>query len=272
MEEIENLLREFGLTEYEIRAFTTLLKLEIATAEQLSEIGKIPLPRVYDTLTELKKKGFVLVSKTRPKKFKPISAEKALNNLIKIKKEDFEKKIKYLESNIKKIKNIITKIEPIETPKEEMFTIWSTEKRRNIIKNIEEIEEKAEKEILIFSGDFSWLSEVASSIKKSIKRGVKIRAIVFDTNGSKETEKNIKLAKKIGIDVRKGYRGLLRGQVIDSKIAYIAIKTSKKGINIIENGRPGIEGKSKYELMMFNNPSLASTFKENFEFWWKKLS
>jgi len=70
MEKIEELLRDFGLTEYEIKAFVTLLKLKVATAEQISEVGNIPLPRVYDTLSELKNKGFVLISKTRPKRFK----------------------------------------------------------------------------------------------------------------------------------------------------------------------------------------------------------
>ena len=271
-EKVENLLREFDLTEYEIRAFVTLLKLKIATAEQISEIGNIPLPRVYDTLSELKKKGFVLISKTRPKKFKPISPEKALNSLIKIKKDNFDQSIKNLEVSIKKIKNTLIEYEPIETSQEESITIWSTEKRTNVIKNIQELGEKAEKEILIFSGDFSWLSEVALHIRKAVKRGIKIRAIVFDPLESKEIEKNIRLAKKIGIDVRKGYKGLLRGQVIDGKTAYIAVKRSKKGINVIEGGKPGIEGESTYELMMFNNPSLVNAFKENFEFWWNKLN
>jgi hypothetical protein len=41
---------------------------------------------------------------------------------------------------------------------------------------------------------------------------------------------------------------------------------------VIEDGKPGMEGESTYELIMFNNPSLASTLKENFEFWWNKLS
>lgn len=271
MERVESLLRDFGLTEYEVRAFVTLLKLKIATAEQISEAGNIPLPRVYDTLSELKKKGFVLISKTRPKKFKPLSPEKALNNLIKIKRNSFEDNVNNLKNSIKNIKDILAEIEPVESPKEESVTIWSTEKRRNVIKNIQDVGEKAEKEVLIFSGDFSWLPEVAPNIKKAVKRGIKVRAVVFDPLESKGIEKNIKLAKKIGIDVRKGYKGLLRGQVMDGKIAYVAVKTSKKGINVIEDGKPGMEGESTYELIMFNNPSLASTLKENFEFWWNKL-
>lgn len=271
MERVESLLREFGLTEYEIRAFITLLKFKVATAEQISEIGNIPLPRVYDTLTELKNKGFVFISKTRPKKFKLISPEESLNNLIKIKKENFEKGIVNLEKNIKEVNKILSSIQPLETPKEEVFTMWSTEKRRNIIKNMQDLGERSTKEILIFSGDFSWLAELASYLRKAIKRGVKVKAIAFDPLGSKEIQKNIRLAEKIGISVKKGYTGLLRGQIIDNKSAYIAVKTSNKGTNMIEGGKPGTEGESKYELMVFNDPSLVSTFKENFNFWWNKL-
>ncbi len=271
MERVENLLREFGLTEYEVRAFITLLKLKVATAEQISEVGNIPLPRVYDTLTELKNKGFVLISKTRPKKFKLTSPGEALSNLIKIKRNTFEESAKNLEKNIKEVNKILSEIQTIETPKEELFTIWSTEKRRNIIKNMQDLGESAAKEILIFSGDFSWLAEVASYLRKAIKRGVKVKAIVFDPLDSKEIQKNIRLAEKIGISVKKGYTGMLRGQVIDSKSAYIAVKTSNRGTNLIEGGRPGTEGESKYELMVFNDPSLVSAFKENFNFWWNKL-
>jgi len=270
MENVQGLLREFGLTEYEVRAYITLLKLKLSTADQISEIGSIPLPRVYDTLTELKKKGFVLISKTRPKKFRPISAEKALSSLIKIKKDNFENNIKSLENNIKSIKSVLAEFEPIELP-DETVTIWSTEKRRNVIKNMQDLGEKATREILIFSGDFSWLAEVAPYLRKAIKRGVKVRSIVFDPLDSKDIQKNVKLAKRIGINVKKGYSGLLRGQIIDGKSAYIAIKTSKKGINLIEGGKPGVEGENTYELMVFNNPSLVDAFKENFEFWWDKL-
>jgi len=80
MEDEAILLKEMGLTEYETKSYLTLLKLGIATAEQISEAASIPLPRVYDTLVELQKKGFVLISKGRPKKFKPNPPKKALKN------------------------------------------------------------------------------------------------------------------------------------------------------------------------------------------------
>ena len=96
----ETLLRTFGLTEYEVKAYTTLIKLGFATAEQISEAGNIPLPRVYDTLIELQKKGFAFISKTRPKKFKPIDPEKALKTLLEFHRIEHNERLSKLKSTI----------------------------------------------------------------------------------------------------------------------------------------------------------------------------
>jgi len=271
MERIENLLREFGLTEYEVRAFVTLLKLKIATAEQISEIGNIPLPRVYDTLSELKKKGFVLISKTRPKKFKPVSPKKSLNNLIKMKRDSFEESIKSLEDSMEKIKDVLIEIEPFETLKEESITVWSTEKRRNVIKSLNEQLDSAKKEVLCFAGDISWFPEAIDPIKNALKRNIEINILAKELKNSKEFLKNINKAKKLGLKIKTGYEGTLRGYIIDSEKISLAIKTSEKGVNIAEDGLPKSDEYRKYELITIENSVLATALKENFKFWWSKI-
>jgi len=260
MGDIENLLRDFGLTEYEIKALVTLLKLKIATADQISEVGNIPLPRVYDTLTELKDKGFVLISKTRPKKFKPTAPEKALNNLIKVRRERFEQGIVNLESNIKKLNKIVTEIEPLGSY-EKTFEIWSTEKRSNMQAMFNETENKAKKEILIFAGDMSWLPERIDNLKNAIKNGVKVKALIAKTD-SKEIDRHINKIKKMGAEIKFGHQSPLRGEIIDENSALIAFKSS----NVKED-----ETKSRYELTIFENPVMIKVLKENFNFWWDKL-
>lgn len=272
MERVENLLREFGLTEYEIRAFITLLKLKVATAEQISETGNIPLPRVYDTLTELKNKGFVLISKTRPKKFKFISPEEALNNIIKIKRDNFEENIKSLEKNKKEVNKVLVGIEPVETPKEELFTVWSTEKRRNVIKSLNDQLDSAKKEVLCFAGDMSWFSESIDHIKSTLKRNIEIKILAKGLdNESKEFLRNVGRAKKLGLKIRTGYEGNLRGYIIDEEIVSLAIKTSEKGVNIAEEGLPKSDEYRKYELITISNSIIAKALKENFNFWWNKI-
>jgi len=260
--QIKNMLRSFGLTQYEVKAYITLLRLGTSTAEKLSEIGNIPLPRVYDTMEELQRKGFVLTSKTRPKKFKPVSPKKSLKHFVDIKKKEFEQRVKDLKKNVRKSVNALSKIQPLEVG-EEKWTIWTTEKRKNIQKILDEQEKLAKKEILIFAGDMSWLPERINNIKGALKRGVKIRVIIREPYNSEDVIKYIKDIKKRGVIIKTGHDGLIRGEIIDNKNALIAIKTQKKTTDV--------DFKPSYELMIFENPVMVNVFKENFEFWWKNL-
>jgi sugar-specific transcriptional regulator TrmB len=274
MERIEEILREFSLTEYEIKAFVTLLKTDTATAEQISEMGSIPLPRVYDTLVELKKKGFVLISKSRPKKFKAISPEKALQSLLKIKKDAFENNAKHLESNIENIKNFLPEIElnkKRDSNKEELFTLWSTERRINVVNLLNERLSNSKKEVYCFAGDLSWLSESIDTIKSALRRGVEIKIVCREIENTKEFMANISKAKKLGLKIKAGYTSNLRGNIIDGVSVSLAVKTSDKGVNIPEDGIPKNDTVRRYELITIENSLIASALKENFEFWWSKL-
>ncbi len=269
----EAVLKSFGLTDYETRAYLTLLKLGLATAENISEVGNIPLPRVYDTVTELQRKGFVLISKTRPKKFKPLPVDKALKNFIDIQKNDMQYELKKLEDGVKAaVDSLNSDVEKIEVP-EGKWDIWAMEKRSNITKILDDQKKIAKKEILVFSGDMSWVREPTfnSIVKDLIKKGVKIRTVVSDPKGKIEVLKNIQRAKQLGIKIKIGYLGLVRGHVIDDKVAAVNIEISKEGLNVPMYGLPGSDYERKYEMVIFNNPVLISAFKENFEFWWQNL-
>jgi sugar-specific transcriptional regulator TrmB len=268
--ETENMLKDFGLTEYEIKAYTSLLKLGIATAEQISNLGSIPLPRVYDTLVELQRKGFVLISKGRPKKFKPMSPEKALKSLIDIKKKEYDDKIEFLKNDVNKIVKDLNAVKKDEYKEGKEYDIWSIEKRKNMSTILDQQKKLAKKEILICSGDMSWIKEVASIIKQNIKKGVKIRALVHKPE-TPEWSKNIKMAKKLGINVKIGYKGIMRGHVIDDNVVSIALKQFGDEINAPGPSKTGSDNMQKYELMTSDNPILVKSFKENFEFWWEKL-
>ena len=261
----EAMLRTFGLTEYEVKAYVTLFRLGFATAEQISEAGSIPLPRVYDTLTELQKKGFVLISKTRPKKFKPIEPDRALKSFLDIQRSEYDSQLLKLKSNIPNLIDVLTALEKTVSSDEE-WNIWHTEKRTNVVKTLQDQEMSAKKEILIFAGDMSWFNESENMFKKVIKRGIAIK-LLMNRARSKNTGNIVKRARKIGIKVKDNYTGQLRGQIVDNKIAAIAITTSK-GRTVPDEL---IDINKKYELIIFENPTIINGFRENFEFWWNKL-
>jgi sugar-specific transcriptional regulator TrmB len=269
-ENAEQLLKGFGMTEYEVRAYLALLQLGIATAEQISEVGGIPLPRVYDTITELQRKGFVLISKSRPKKFKPIPVERALNHFVEVQKKTLDQKITGLRTNIKATVRALSAVQKTDMP-EEHSIIWSMEKKKNITRILDEQKRVAKNEVVIFSGDVSFIDEVVGIFKDLKRRGVKIRMLVADPKTRPAVLANIKRAKAMGAEVRTGYPGMLRGHIIDSSIAAINIEITSEGFNIPGSGVPGSDVSKKYETLIFSNPVMVSAFRENFEFWWKSL-
>ena len=67
-------LEALGLTRYEATCYTTLLALGESEAKEIREYSNIPLAKVYQTLNELRQRGFVTVlEKERPARY--IAAE-----------------------------------------------------------------------------------------------------------------------------------------------------------------------------------------------------
>ncbi|XVH33313.1 TrmB family transcriptional regulator (plasmid) [Haloferacaceae archaeon DSL9] len=76
-------LCDLGLSSYEERAYTALLTLRTATAEEISEESGVPKGRIYDVLNGLEARGFVRVQpNTRPRIHRPINPEIAVAQLL----------------------------------------------------------------------------------------------------------------------------------------------------------------------------------------------
>lgn len=262
-------LKSLGLTEYEVKAYVTLLQHGTLTAERISELGSIPLPRVYDTIAELQKKGFVLISKSRPKVFKPVAAKKALENYLELQRQQTEHRLANLKDSVASAVTALNKM-PTTPGSSDVSGTWSIEKRSNILRMLSDEAMDAKKEMLVFSGDLSWIGDVTSAFRSAIKRGVKIKILMHRGN-SPTVLANMRTAKKLGCQVRLGFTGMLRGQIIDNRSLHIATKFSDSGaVNLLEEGHPGSTD-SRYEMIMFDNPALIDAFKQYFEFWWAKL-
>ncbi len=74
--EIEAMFKHLGLTRYESKALLTLIGNGKCTADRVTSLAGIPLPRVYDTMNSLARRGFVSVSKTRPEVFRAIDPKR----------------------------------------------------------------------------------------------------------------------------------------------------------------------------------------------------
>jgi len=77
-EDAKKVLHEVGLTEYETRAYLTLLERGVMTASEVSEHGGIPYSKVYETLNSLERKGWVEVERGRPSRYFPKAPSESL--------------------------------------------------------------------------------------------------------------------------------------------------------------------------------------------------
>lgn len=270
MEESKAMLKHLGLTEYEAKAYIVLIKFGVLTAEKVCELAQIPLPRVYDTITSLQKKGFVIVSRTRPKKFRAVETRKALESFIEIQKKDFDDRIKNLKTEAGSISAILSAIQKVSLGEEEMEDVWTVTKKVNVQKTVFDLMKNSKKEILIFSGDLSWIHDFAPLVRK-LARHLKVRVITKPHKGNKEIEKNIRKAEKIGCHVRSGFTENLRAFIFDDE-AVALVKKVPIGSCSEETGLPGAEDRFKYKLMEIKDPEITKVIKQNFEFWWNKLA
>ncbi|PVX23262.1 MAG: transcriptional regulator [Candidatus Bathyarchaeum sp.] len=77
-EDAKRVLHEVGLTEYETRAYLILLEQGVMTASEVSEHGRIPYSKVYETLNSLEKKGWLEAEKGRPTRYFPKAPTESL--------------------------------------------------------------------------------------------------------------------------------------------------------------------------------------------------
>jgi sugar-specific transcriptional regulator TrmB len=64
--DVIELLRQVGLSQYEAEAYTTLLREGPLTGYELGKRSKVALPRIYDVLERLQRRGLVLVQPGDP--------------------------------------------------------------------------------------------------------------------------------------------------------------------------------------------------------------
>ncbi|MFW9905543.1 MAG: TrmB family transcriptional regulator [Candidatus Thorarchaeota archaeon] len=133
-------LEMLGLSNYESRAYLTLLSAGIRTAKEIANESKIPFGRVYDVLTSLEDKGLADTQESRPKKFAAKEPKIALNNLLKLKRGE-------LQTLTKKAAIIEEKLSNLQTTKPEDSLFWSVALGEKAIDRYTEKISETEKEL-----------------------------------------------------------------------------------------------------------------------------
>jgi sugar-specific transcriptional regulator TrmB len=166
-------LQEFGLTDYEIRSYTSLLEIGPATASELSEASDVPYSKIYEVLGSLEKKGWVEMEHGRPSKYYPKPPSVAME----IARSQLENSLKTNEALI------LGELQPLYEKKgvRERPDIWIVRGDFNVLARIRETLEHVQKEILAAVPAIpDSVAEMLIPMVKSIaERGVKVQLMTM---------------------------------------------------------------------------------------------
>jgi len=240
---VRRALQEFGLTDYEIRSYTSLLEIGPATASELSEASDVPYSKIYEVLGSLEKKGWIESEHGRPSRYYPKPPSVAME----ITKSHLENTLKTNEALIQ------DELQPLYEKKgvKEHPDIWIVRGNFNVLARVRETIERVQKEILASVPTIpDSVAEMLIPLVKSIAdRGVKVQIMTMK-NPMSET-----MAKL-------------------SKFCEVRVRAQMFGGGIIADGREvilllGQEGEEAISLAIWSDHIGLSKFAKNyFEYLW----
>ncbi|MEF8786843.1 MAG: TrmB family transcriptional regulator [Haloarculaceae archaeon] len=110
-------LRDLGLSEYESRAYRSLLRTGPTTAKELSRASDVPMGRIYDVLNSLETHNLARSqSASRPKKYVAVEPDTALDRLLDDKKRELEEQADQYEDIVDELGSELESAEPVDEP------------------------------------------------------------------------------------------------------------------------------------------------------------
>ncbi|AKB39914.1 TrmB family transcriptional regulator [Methanosarcina mazei] len=203
----EQLLQEVGLNIYEAAAYLSLLKLGVSEARDIYRDSEVPYGKIYSVLESLVGKGFVEVQASRPKKFRAVDPELALDTFFERKKAEVEREMALLKNSVEEAKEALKAV-PTQKRKDEFF--WTTAITESEIKKFAvSIYSEVKKSVCVLPPVFgiSIVFYLLPEIIKAIDRGVQIKLMIsprFMALASMLSHQEGEILEKLkkGLDIR----------------------------------------------------------------------
>ena len=237
-------LENIGLTSYEIRSYTTLLKEGEINASEISEKSSVPYSKIYEVLGILEEKGWIGSDDSRPTKYFAKSPTTALDTTKQSVENEFLKNRSVI---LTELTSLYEKSGTSEKP-----DIWVISGAMNIVAKIMELVENCRSEVLIAipqAGE-EIVKQALPKLRQLNEKGVKITILTSDKL-DKESVKAISRIAKIKIK-----SGLFGGGIISDK-RYVVILMG-----------PEISGSKTTDIVAIwaDHAGLAGFAKEYFEY------
>ncbi len=245
--EVNALLEQLGLTEYEAKTLTALFRLKESEAPEVSRIAQVPKTRVYDVLDRLTKRKLVIEIYGRPKKYRVVDAEAVFSELLSKKKEE----IAQLELKANQIKELLTITNGGEEATEKVMKVKD---KFDFMRILAQEIDQAKEQVVAFTGLDKEHLHLRESIKNAARKNVKVKLISRIPN---EVKKLAREYGDAGVDLRELEHGM-NAYVIDGKKVIL-------GISDFNQERP------EYHFTIWNNNKpMAATLNHYFDACWAK--
>ena len=175
-------LRDLGLSEYEARAYRSLLKTGPTTAKELSRASDVPMGRIYDVLNSIEQYDLVRSqSAARPKKYVAVEPQTALDRLLAEKKRELDQQADQYESIVGELAGTLETAEPVEE------TFWTaavgpTEAADLLVERISATDRRLVMVLSSYTERFFDIDEVGTLVLNELvdamERGVDIRLLM----------------------------------------------------------------------------------------------
>jgi len=168
--EIVELLKSFGLSEYEAKAYSTLLLMGPSRAGDLSFESGVPQSKIYETLELLMDRHMIEVFEGRPKEYKAFPPDQALRNMI----EEKEMEIQRLKGHTI---NLAKVLKEKKEENEILEGVWMVKGRKfnEFFDIISDMFDRADKYAIAITKNFSYSSRLRESLKSCKRRKVDLK-------------------------------------------------------------------------------------------------
>ena len=249
-EKARRALKEFSLTDYEVKAYISLVEYGPLAASELSRTASIPYSKIYEILGNLERKGWVESEQGRPSKYYPKSPSTALESS----RVRFENTIRSSQEEA------LMELQPLYDKKgaQEKPDIWIVRGQDNILDKIKETLGRTRRELMVA---MPVVPEAIVSMALPLlglmkEKGVNVYLMLPQTTG-KDTVKRLKSV----VEVRTREQMFGGGMISDSSQIIILLgEEPEKGLTLaISSEHIGLVkfGKSYFEYLWENSKPVS---------------